>query len=105
MRDLAVALGVPARHIVVEGRSSRTSENASEVAALLAPYSASDVLLVTSALHMRRAKLCFERCGLRVGPAPVPLFIAGEPPVRASVLAQALHEYLGLAYYRALGWI
>ena len=30
---------------------------------------------------------------------------AGEPPVRASVVAQCLHEYLGLAYYRALGWI
>jgi uncharacterized SAM-binding protein YcdF (DUF218 family) len=105
MGALAVQLGVAAQHVLVEGSSSRTSENARQVAALLAPYDAREVLLVTSALHMRRAKLCFERCGLRVGPAPVPLLIVGEPPVRASVLAQALHEYLGLAYYRALGWI
>lgn len=104
MAALAERLGVACERILIEGRSSRTSENAGEVARLLAPPDAAGVLLVTSALHMRRAKLCFERHGFTVGPAPVP-FIAGEPPVRASVVAQCLHEYLGLAYYRALGWI
>jgi uncharacterized SAM-binding protein YcdF (DUF218 family) len=104
MFDLARSLGVAGERILVEDRSSRTSENAREVSALLAAHGATSALLVTSALHMRRATLCFARHGIEVGPAPVP-YIAGEPPVRASVVAQALHEYIGLAYYRALGWI
>jgi uncharacterized SAM-binding protein YcdF (DUF218 family) len=100
MRDLALALGVAGERILVEERSSCTAENARAVAALLADEPR-DVLLVTSALHMRRAALCFERQGFRVGPAPVPA-ASGEDPERASLVTQTLHEYLGLAYYRAL---
>jgi uncharacterized SAM-binding protein YcdF (DUF218 family) len=74
------------------------------VAAVLRARGVASILLVTSMLHMRRAKLCFEKQGLRVSPAPVPR-IEGEPPERASMLAQALHEYIGLAYYRLRGWI
>jgi len=104
MGALAQRLGIAPERILVEGRSSRTSENAREVARLLGGDAPPSILLVTSALHMRRAKLCFERHGFAVGPAPVPL-ITGEPPVRASVVAQTLHEYIGLAYYRVAGWI
>jgi uncharacterized SAM-binding protein YcdF (DUF218 family) len=104
MRALALRLGVAAEKIIVEERSSTTAGNAREVAALLQPHAGDGILLVTSALHMRRAKLCFARHGVPVGPAPVP-YIADEDPVRASVVTQTLHEYLGLAYYRALGWI
>jgi uncharacterized SAM-binding protein YcdF (DUF218 family) len=104
MRALAMRLGVPAERILIEGRSSRTAENAREVARLLAANGVSSVLLVTSALHMRRAKLCFERHDLAVSAAPVPR-IVGEPPERASLVAQVLHEAIGLAYYRALRWI
>ena len=50
---------------------------------------------------MRRAKLCFEKLGVRVSCAPTP----GTGP-RSSLLAkEVLHEYLGLAYYRAHRWI
>lgn len=104
MRALAESLGVAPERILVEGRSSCTAENAREVAALLRARGERRVLLVTSTLHMRRAKLCFESQGLDVAPAPV-RHAPGEPPVRASIVAQALHEYLGLAYYRAAGWI
>jgi uncharacterized SAM-binding protein YcdF (DUF218 family) len=104
MRALAERLGVERRRILVEGRSSRTAENAREVARIIAPDRPLAILLVTSALHMRRAKLCFERVGFDVGPAPVD-FVAGEDVARASVLTQTLHEYLGLAYYRVAGWI
>jgi len=104
MRALAEQLGVAPERILVEQRSSTTAENAREVARLIGGDRERSILLVTSALHMRRAKLCFERQGFAVGAAPVPV-ITGEPPVRASVVAQTLHEYLGLAYYRVAGWI
>lgn len=103
MRALALRLGVVPERVLVEERSSRTAENAREVAALLGD-DAREVLLVTSALHMRRASLAFARHGLAVGAAPVHL-VPDEDPERASLVAQTLHEILGLAYYRALGWL
>lgn len=104
MRRLAEECGVPSRDILVESASSRTAENAHEVAALLGAAGPREVLLVTSRLHMRRALLCFAQAGVSAGAAPVPA-IEGEPPARASLLSQVLHEYGGLLYYRLRGWI
>jgi uncharacterized SAM-binding protein YcdF (DUF218 family) len=106
MKRLAAELGVPEGLIETEGHSSRTAENAEEVAALLHARGSPSILLVTSPLHMRRATLCFAKHGVSVGAAPVPEASAsGERPGRASLVSQALHEYIGLAYYRARGWI
>lgn len=119
MKRLAADLGVPEEVVLTESASSRTAENARDVAAMLGSLtherasagcgeaSGGDrpsALLVTSRLHMRRALLCFERSGIDVGPAPVPR-IDDEPPERSSVLAQLLHEYAGLLYYRLRGWL
>lgn len=104
MRQLAIDQGVPAERIDVEGHSSRTSENAEEVALLLQARGEPSILLVTSPVHMRRAMLCFEKHAVEVGAAPVPA-VSGERPGRASLVSQVLHEYIGLAYYRLRGWI
>lgn len=103
MAVLAQRLGVARARILVEERSSRTSENAREVATLL-QGAEREVLLVTSALHMRRAVLCFRRLGITAAPAPVP-HVPGEDPERATIVGQTLHELIGLAYYRAAGWV
>jgi uncharacterized SAM-binding protein YcdF (DUF218 family) len=103
MAALAERLGVPRARILIEERSSRTSENAREVAALLGA-DAREVLLVTSALHMRRAVLSFRRNGVVAAPAPV-ADVPGEDPERATVVGQTLHELIGLAYYRFAGWV
>lgn len=104
MRDLAVEFGVPRDRIEIEGHSSRTAENAEEVSALVRARGEASILLVTSPLHMRRAKLCFQKYGVDVGAAPVPS-IEGEAPERASLVSQALHEYIGLIYYGFRRWI
>lgn len=100
MKTLALSLGIPAERIVVEDRSSRTAENAREVTRLLRAHGTDSILLVTSPLHMRRAKLCFERRGVAVSCAPAPFIGQG-----AFLAKEVLHEYLGLAYYRAHGWV
>ncbi len=100
MQALALSLGVPPDRIIVEDRSSRTAENAREVARLVAERGARAILLVTSPVHMRRAKLCFEKQGIEVSCAPTP-----RTGTEALVAKEVLHEYIGLAYYRALGWI
>jgi uncharacterized SAM-binding protein YcdF (DUF218 family) len=61
--------GLEAR--LVERRSRTTRENARETAALLAPLWIKNVVLVTSAMHMRRAVAEFEAAGITVIPAPV----------------------------------
>jgi uncharacterized SAM-binding protein YcdF (DUF218 family) len=103
MGALAERLGVPRERILIEDRSSRTSENAREVAVLLGATTR-EVLLVTSALHMRRAVLCFRRHGIDAAPAPVP-HVPDEDPERATLVGQTLHELIGLAYYRVAGWV
>ncbi len=81
--------------------SASTAENAREVARLLRAEATRSILLVTSPLHMRRAKLCFEKLGVHVSCAPTP-----GTGHRSSLLAkEVLHEYIGLAYYRAHRWI
>lgn len=92
----------------VEAGSRNTAENA-EYTRYLVP--SKRILLVTHALHMRRARLMFESRGFEVNPAPLGFratFDASEitvfdfvPSVQALALAHdALHEYLGLAWYR-----
>jgi uncharacterized SAM-binding protein YcdF (DUF218 family) len=61
--------GLEARFL--ECRSRTTRENARETAALLAPVWIKNVVLVTSAVHMRRAVAEFQAAGVTVIPAPV----------------------------------
>jgi uncharacterized SAM-binding protein YcdF (DUF218 family) len=99
MRTLAVDLGLPADRITVEDRSSRTVENAREVARLLGRVDKPGILLVTGPLHMRRARRCFERQGVAVACAPVPRMSVGGLLVK-----EVIHEYVGLAYYALRRW-
>lgn len=91
----------------VEDRSRNTAENARNLRALLGKR---HILLVTHALHMRRALGVFERVGFTVTAAPMG-FKAGHelgfdifdwlPSASALWLSRAaLHEWLGSAYYR-----
>jgi uncharacterized SAM-binding protein YcdF (DUF218 family) len=98
--------GLEARWL--ERRSRTTRENARETAALLASEWIRSVVLVTSAVHMRRAMAEFEAAGVVVVPAPV----GGTGAVGTGLGAwlpkptalerswQALYELAGLAVAR-----
>jgi uncharacterized SAM-binding protein YcdF (DUF218 family) len=105
--------GVPASAILVETRSRSTYENAAFTAAILRARGIRRIVLVTSAWHMWRAELCFRKQGLAVIPAPsdfrtrdsfhlTDLVPAAEP---ISWNEDALHEFVGLLWYRVHGWI
>ena len=55
--------------IIIESKSRNTKENAFYSAQILKQDS--KVLLITSATHMKRALLCFNRAGINVTPLPV----------------------------------
>lgn len=59
-------LGVPGSALILEEQSRTTSQNASMTAVLLKDRNIHHILLVTSALHMERAKRLFEKQGLQV---------------------------------------
>lgn len=110
MRTIAEAMGVPAEAIRIETASQNTWENARGAAGLLNPPSR--ISLVTSAAHMPRAAFAFEHAGVHVCPYPTDSrFVAfGLPgylvPQTSAALktTQALHEWVGLAYYHWLAF-
>jgi len=61
MKRTAVAAGIPANAIVVEGTSATTEENAERVAMLMKTAGLRSAILVTSPYHQRRAAILFER--------------------------------------------
>jgi len=69
MRGLLSALGVPERAMVLEEQSRNTRENARFSVALLRERGIGSMVLVTSALHMRRALGLFAAEGMQVFPA------------------------------------
>lgn len=72
MKTAIQRLGVPASVLVLEERSRNTEDNAANTARLAHQLGVRRILLVTSALHMPRAALLFQRQGFDVTPVPVP---------------------------------
>jgi uncharacterized SAM-binding protein YcdF (DUF218 family) len=94
-------LGVTATWI--ENRSADTYDNARRSWAILAPAGVRNIVLVTSAVHMPRARAEFESAGFSVTPAPMSIwgerdaaFAPWVPSADALARSQrVLHEYLG----------
>ncbi len=103
---LARDFDVPARW--QENRSANTWQNAAFSAAILAHQNIRSIYLVTHAWHMRRAMFCFRHFGITVTAAPVridrmptPVLADFAPTVTAWADSYyALHEWIGLAWYR-----
>jgi uncharacterized SAM-binding protein YcdF (DUF218 family) len=108
MADLAADLGVPRHVISIEERSSRTYESALNCRPLLDGRGLRSIVVVTSPLHLRRTERSFTAAGVPVLPvraSDIDPWLLTHPSERLAILNDALHEYLGLAYYRLRGWI
>ena len=107
MASYARMQGVPDEALRMETGSGDTWENALHAAAL-APAVPRRAVLVTSYVHMRRAKQAYERHGFEVCPLgtdrrrlPSRIPWALIPRTRALANTEiALHEWIGLVYYR-----
>lgn len=108
--------GIPERDLLMESNSRNTHENAVFVARLLEGRGGSS-LLVTSALHMRRAEACFAKAGLAVSTWPTdrltpPEARAFEPPYLFLPSSTALdhwerlvREIVGYGAYALAGYV
>ena len=79
MQRLLLDLGVPPAAIELEAASDTTATNARHTARQLAAQGVKRVILVTSALHMPRARAALEREGLQVHPAPTDFEVIDMP--------------------------
>lgn len=103
---VARSLGIAEERLLLEEESRTTWENALYVSR---EFSTTAPLLVTSAWHMPRAVYSFRRHGMEPVPAPTAYRGDPAPPLATDFLptpggfetsSRALHEYLGLLYYR-----
>lgn len=105
------SIGFDTSHIVFEAQSRNTWENAVFTRDLVNPQPGQVWVLVTSAIHMPRSVGAFRAAGWQVVPYPVDYLTTGQREgVRFNVgsgtaaLTNAMHEILGMAYYRLRGW-
>jgi uncharacterized SAM-binding protein YcdF (DUF218 family) len=109
-RQFFAEMGLPVARIVFEDRSRNTWENALYSYRLVKPKPGEIWVLVTSAQHMPRAVGAFRRVGWNTLPYPVDYQTYGwaqyHPGIKMDAgfksLWLALHEWIGLAVYRAL---
>jgi uncharacterized SAM-binding protein YcdF (DUF218 family) len=114
MRNFLLTQGVRSEDVLVEDSSRTTYENAVGSARLLAERDIRRVVLVTDAVHLRRAVACFRKQGLDVVPCGCRYRALGRDggpvdylpdPSAAVGVDEAAHEWLGLALYWLTGRI
>jgi uncharacterized SAM-binding protein YcdF (DUF218 family) len=108
MKIFLINLGIPARNIISDTKSRNTIENMEEVTKLMQKTRGRSILLVTSALHMKRAHWLFSRSGLKVIPAPTDFEVIPSSFSLAKYIpdaeslensSRAAREYIGLWGY------
>lgn len=110
VKDYLMKINIPENDILIENKSKNTHENAFYTAKLLKSIHFKDsCLLITSAVHMRRAKACFEKEGIKIIAYPSTqildkhLYLPDKLLLPdASVLSgwqQLMHEMLGYIVY------
>jgi uncharacterized SAM-binding protein YcdF (DUF218 family) len=108
--------GVPKKDLILEKKSVNTRENALFTKQILDQSNIhGSYLLITSAFHMRRSKMCFNKVGLNPDIYPVDfysdqrkftpdvLFLPNE--VALSKWPILIHEILGTLMYKIMGYI
>ena len=114
LRRWLLKQGFRKEQILIEPDSRNTAENAMETAKLAHKQEWKKILLITSAFHMPRSVLCFQKVGMEVIPIPTDYYTlrvfpgpeAFVPtPGGLTLSTMALKEYLGIIAYWLRGYI
>jgi len=109
MKDMAIALGVPAKDMLIERDSRNTIESVNALRRFVGDKS---MVLVTSASHMKRAVAMFKKMGMNVVPAPTDYMSEQKKVSLYSLIPTANHlltsstafyEYISFIWYRVNG--
>ena len=116
LHDYLLSIGIPKKDLIIEAESKNTRENAVNATKILnETYKKGKFILVTSAIHMPRAKRCFKKTALAVTPFSVDhqagprkfifdhLFIPDLNSLRR--WKALIKEWAGFAAYKMNGYI
>jgi len=115
VRNYLLGIGYSPQQILIDSISRNTKENAIESKKVLSLHNLEDktCLLVTSAFHMRRAKACFKKNGIKVIPYPTDFksdlnlstYDMFVPSIKAIEKWNILiHEVVGFSVYKILDY-
>jgi uncharacterized SAM-binding protein YcdF (DUF218 family) len=108
MKKVLLSLGIPDQTISIDNQSRNTYESAVKIRQMVGTET---IILVTSAGHMIRSVGVFKKVGINTIPAPTdymtgPNCLAANYFPTASHLTYsdlAVHEYLGIVWYKITG--
>ena len=114
VKEVLIAMGVAEKDIYLEENARNTHENATYTKKMLAPYLAEEMVLVTSAMHMPRAKACYIKEGFRVVVYPADIKKKDTPSGildlvipqerNLSKFAELIREMAGFVIYKVVGF-
>ena len=110
-KRLLPSVGIDPARVTYEEASTDTCDNASNTKALVQPRAGETWVVVTSAMHIPRTMACFRAIGWEAIPQPANYQVvlggidAGTFQIadNLALLDTALHEWVGLVYYRLVG--
>ena len=120
LRDFMVWAGVDKSDIIVETKASNTRENAVFSEKIITSkevglIQSNQLLLITSAFHMKRATACFAKVGLHPDTFPVDFYgkipranlrSIIQPSIDSILIWHKLtKEWIGIAVYSLVGYI
>lgn len=123
MATILTSIGIPAEALIQEPDSLTTYQNAVNVKKILESRKIKKVLLVTSAIHMPRSLLIFQKQNIDVIPAPTDFLVSDSELQELTIspksailnlipdttnidqFTSALKEYIGIVVYRLRGWL
>jgi uncharacterized SAM-binding protein YcdF (DUF218 family) len=114
VKEVLIAMGVAEKDIYLEENARNTHENATYTKKILGPYLAEEMVLVTSAIHMPRAKACYIKEGFKVVVYPADIKKKDTPSGildlvipqerNLSKFADLIREMTGFVIYKVVGF-
>jgi uncharacterized SAM-binding protein YcdF (DUF218 family) len=114
VKEVLIAMGVAEKDIYLEENARNTHENATYTKKMLTPYLAEEMVLVTSAMHMPRAKACYIKEGFKVVVYPADIKKKDTPSGildlvipqerNLSKFAELIREMVGFVIYKLVGF-
>ena len=114
VKEVLIAMGVAEKDIYLEENARNTHENATYTKKMLSPYLAEEMVLITSAMHMPRAKACYIREGIKVVVYPADIKKKDTPSGildlvipqerNLSKFAELIREMAGFVIYKVVGF-
>ena len=113
VKEYLINLGITEKDILIDNQSKNTYENANNSFKIIGNTKAKQ-LLITSSMHMLRAKMCFEKVGLQVDVFPTNYQSIENLSIEDYIIPNSgvlyswnelLHEAMGLLIYKLTGKI